>query len=185
MEGYIGEIRMFAGNFAPRNWEFCNGQDLPINQYASLYSIIGTTYGGDGVNSVGLPDFRGRTNIHPGTGPGLSPRLRGNGGGVEEVYLNESQIPSHTHQATAKVTASVGVADDDGSTTEVSGHILANSPSEELYSSSTPDAQLGGVSASVEVTNGSTGGSQSHTNMMPYLTCYYIICVSGQYPERP
>src|SRR5215213_7415071 len=95
---YIGEIRMFGGNFPPSGWAFCDGQLLPISENDALFNLIGTTYGGDGESTFALPDLRGRTPVHTGTGPGLSPYTMGEGGGVESVTLTTQQIPTHNHQ---------------------------------------------------------------------------------------
>jgi len=100
MDNYLGEVRIFAGNYAPEGWQFCNGQSLSVSEYQALYSLIGTTYGGDGVNTFALPDLRGRVPVGVGSGPGLTPRVLGQSGGSEEVALVESQIPAHGHNLT-------------------------------------------------------------------------------------
>jgi len=108
-EPFIAEIGIFAGNFAPRGWAFCNGQILPISQNTALFSLVGTTYGGDGRTTFALPNLQGRAPMHPGTGPGLTTRRLGQSGGVETVTLSEAQMPSHTHT----MQASTGMALDD------------------------------------------------------------------------
>ncbi len=139
MEGTIGEIRLFAGNFAPRTWAFCNGQLLPIAQYQALFSILGTIYGGDGRTTFALPDLRGCVPIHPGNGPGLSDRRLGQRGGAETVALNQLNLPSHTHAATATVTPpALGV---EGDTASPAGAIPAKSGQGE------PDYHAGAVGA--------------------------------------
>ena len=178
MEGTIGEIRIFAGNFAPRNWAFCEGQLLPIAQNSALFSILGTIYGGDGRTTFALPDLRGRVPIGPGHGPGLSDYREGQKGGVETVTLNITQIPSHTHSASGTVTplARVGAGDE----TNPAGGYMANANSD-LYadSGSTP---MGASPVTINV--GNSGGNQSHENRQPYLAIYYIICMYGIFPSR-
>jgi microcystin-dependent protein len=193
MLGTIGEIRGFAGNFAPRSWAFCSGQLLSIAQNSALFSILGTTYGGDGRTTFALPDLRGRVPISAGTGPGLSTRKLGQRSGVEDVYLNTLQMPSHTHTAVFEQKSGDVkiVAVDDTATldspeesylaiTEVGG---ANA----IYSDATPDTHLGAGSQAIvtgSVLNATTGASQSHTNVQPYLTIYWIICMFGTFPSR-
>lgn len=184
MDGYYGEIRLFAGNFAPRNWAFCQGQVLDLEQNSALYSVIGSFYGGDDQKTFNLPDLRGRVAISSGQGPGLSSYSLGAAGGVEDVYLNVNEIPSHTHSMQSSLNVSVGVVEDDGNSQEVAGHALANSPSEEFYSSNSPSGQLAGVQVTGSVTAGNTGGNLSHENRMPFLAVNYIICTSGEYPPR-
>lgn len=184
MEGYIAEIRMFGGNFAPRNWAFCSGQLISIAQNSALFSILGTTYGGNGQTTFGLPDMRGRVPVHAGQGAGLSNYVLGEKAGVEKVTLTTNQMPTHNHGAQATITAHVGVLEDDGNTQEVAGHVLSNSPSEQLYSSDAATGQLGGVSATGTVTVDFNGGSQSHENRMPLLVVNFIICLYGIFPSR-
>ena len=159
MEPTIGEIRMFAGNFAPRSWALCQGQLLAISQNQALFSILGTTYGGDGRTSFGLPDLRGRVNIGPGTGPGLSTYRLGNKAGVENVFLNTLQIPSHTHiaEGTVKANFSPLAPSTTGNPTNNSfGNAAAN-----MYNNSAAETKMS--PNNVEVTLGNTGGNLSHT----------------------
>lgn len=178
MNGTIGEIRLFAGNFAPRNWAFCNGNLLEVDQYTALFSILGTTYGGNGRTNFALPDLRGRGALHEGTGPSLSTRRLGEKGGAETVTLNENQIPSHTHTATAIVNADGNAA----STNTPSGNVWA-SPTEDVngFGSGQTTTLADGA---VTVTNAETGGDDSHDNMPPYQVSRYIICLEGIYPNR-
>ena len=171
-EPFIAEIRIFAGNFAPRGWAFCNGQLLPIAQNTALFSLIGTTYGGDGRTTTALPNMEGRTPMHPGRGPGLTARRLGERIGIETVTLNSVQIPSHNHTMLK--------SDDPG---------ISNLPSGNAFGrSSNPVAQVYGDS----VTNGTataglldnSGGSQAHNNMQPYLSLSFIIALVGLYPSR-
>lgn len=170
-EPFVGEIRMFAGNFAPRGWAFCDGQLLAVSQNDALFSLLGTIYGGDGRTTFGLPDMRGRIPIHPGTGagPGLSPRRIGQKAGSENVTLTENQLPVHSHTS-----ASTNIANK----SNPSNNVLADSGRNNIYSENTTPANLSS-SASPSV-----GGSQSHSNMMPYLCINYIIALFGIYPSR-
>lgn len=169
-EPYVGEIRMFAGNFAPRGWAFCDGQLLAVSQNDALFSLLGTIYGGDGRTTFGLPDMRGRIPIHAGTGPGLSPRRLGARGGEESVTLTVNQLPSHTHgplQASSQ-TATNALPQ---------GQVTAQSDTA-LYVDDTPPAAFNTAAVS------NVGGSRSHTNLMPYLCINYIIALVGIYPSR-
>ena len=170
-EPFVAEIRIFAGNFAPRSWAFCDGQLLPIAQNTALFSIIGTTYGGDGRTTTGLPNLQGKAPMHPGNGPGLTSRRLGETGGVESVTLSEAQMPAHTH--TLGVVPAPGNQDDASNTETLSRAVGAN-----LF---TPSANL---EAMADETLPSTGGSQPHNNMQPYLAINYIIALQGVYPSR-
>lgn len=171
MDGVIGTIWMFGGNFAPRNWAFCQGQLLSISSNTSLFSILGTTYGGDGRSTFGLPDFRGRVAMGAGNGPGLTPNRIGQKGGAETVGLNANQMPSHSH-ATA-----VNVSNAPGEESTVSGQVIANHAS--AFNENPVSGQtLGGV------TSAAAGGSQAHTNLQPYTVVNYVICLNGIYPSR-
>lgn len=173
-EPFFGQIIMFAGNFAPRNWAFCHGQLIPIQQNQSLFSILGTTYGGDGRTTFALPDLRGRVPVGEGTGPRLSQRHLGERFGEETVTLNSNQIPSHTH------TFSLEASTDDGNTDEPGGAYPAKAAGgETVYSDNIDNATALGNSGI-----GNTGGGQSHDNMQPSLGINYIICIEGLYPSR-
>ena len=168
-EGFLGQIIWFAGNFAPRNWEFCNGQILMINSNQSLYSLLGTTYGGDGRTTFALPDLRGRIPLSPGQDPSLSSYSAGNKGGSETVTLTTSQIASHTHQLRA--------SNETATQDNPSNNALANS-SVNIYNSSNPNVSMNAVSI------GNSGGGQGHENRQPILATNYIICINGIYPSR-
>lgn len=172
MEPFIGEIKLFAGNFAPRGWAFCDGQLLPIAQWQALFSILGTQFGGDGRTTFALPDLRGRAPIHPGNGPGLSSYRVGDKGGAEQVILNTGQIPPHTHSLNANT--------DRGTTPDPKGSSLADSNrSDKDYMKS------GEVNAEMsEKSIGVTGGGQPHENRQPYLAVHFIIALQGNYPSR-
>ena len=168
-EPFVGEIRMFAGNFAPRGWAFCDGQLLAVSQNDALLSLLGTIYGGDGRTTFGLPDLRGRIPIHAGSGPGLSPRRLGAKAGSENETLTVNQLPSHSH--TWK--ASTAIAQN----RSPAGNALA-SPGGDLYGAV---AFQTGLRTS---TISNVGGSRSHTNLMPFLCIHFIIALVGIYPSR-
>ena len=169
-EPFVGEIRMFAGNFAPRGWAFCDGQLLAVSQNDALFSLLGTIYGGDGRTTFALPDMRGRIPIHMGSGPGLSNRQLGSKGGSEKVTLTTNQLPAHGHafQGTDQL----------GNTPNPSGNALAKSTAADAYINEAPGAAM----ASGLVTE--SGGSRSHSNMQPYLAIHFIIALFGIYPSR-
>jgi microcystin-dependent protein len=170
-EPFVGEIRMFAGNFAPRNWAFCDGQLLAVSQNDALFSLLGTIYGGDGRTTFGLPDLRGRIPIHAGSGPGLSPRQLGSKSGTEKNTLTVNQLPSHNHNF-------YGTNSPAGDTSPI-GNLPGTAAGSNLYNTGgtspvTMDADM------IE----NTGGSQSHNNLMPYLCIHFIIALFGIYPSR-
>lgn len=170
-EPFVGEIRMFAGNFAPRGWAFCDGQLLAVSQNDALFSLLGTTYGGDGRTTFGLPDMRGRIPVHAGSGPGLSPRRLGSNAGTEEETLTVNQLPFHSHPLTAKSAVAT--------VRNPQGKVLAQPPTF-LYTD-IPTKPL--VDMSPEAV-GNAGGSRSHTNLMPFLCVHFIIALFGIYPSR-
>ena len=171
-EPFVGEIRMFAGSFAPRGWALCNGQLMAVSQNDALFSLLGTIYGGDGRTTFGLPDIRGRIPLHAGSGPGLSERKLGSKSGSEKIILDIKQLPSHTHQLTGNST--------DATDAKPTGKVLANisggAPS--LYNNGGNALSLSSKSVVAD------GGSNSHTNMMPAICINYIISLFGIYPSR-
>lgn len=171
-ECFIGEIRLFGGNFAPVGWAFCDGSLLPIAQYDALFALIGTTYGGDGQTTFGLPDLRGRVAIHQGQGPGLSFYTMGQQVGVESVTLTSAQA-GHSH--TLMASSAAAVVGDTNPTSKVPAAIGAGM----LYSTGS-GAPVGMAAAMV----GSAGGSQPHENVMPSLVLNYIIATEGIFPSR-
>lgn len=197
MEGYIGEIRLFAGTFAPRDWQFCHGQIMPISGVEALYSIIGNNYGGDGRTTVGLPDLRSRVPVGAGQSPGHHSYSVGQIGGYESVILTEGQLPAHTHVAQASATSAltggvdvkIPVADESEETTPLNGYAGASAST--LYGEKGAgymgapevDSTLE-VTTSVNVAVGQAGGSQAVCNVQPFLGLNYIICVNGMYPSR-
>ena len=174
---------MFAGNFAPRGWAFCDGQLLAISSNTALFSILGTTYGGDGRTSFGLPDLRGRAPIHKGRGPGLSNYQLGQRSGVETVTLNVLQIPSHSHMNALRVSSENATQ---AEATQGSSIATPGAPSGRTFNTtfgfnqSTPDTTLNQNS----ITIGNTGGNLSHENRQPFLAINYIIALFGIYPSR-
>jgi microcystin-dependent protein len=162
---------MFAGNFAPRGWAFCDGQLLAVSQNDALFSLLGTIYGGDGRTTFGLPDLRGRLPIHAGHGPGLSERRLGAKAGEEKVTLTVNQLPSHSH---TPVNASSAIADDFAP----EGKTLATTTFDLYIEGTTPNVNM----SSEAITH--VGGSQSHTNLMPFLCIHFIIALFGIYPSR-
>jgi len=169
MEPFVGEIMLFAGNFAPRGWAFCDGQLLAVSQNDALFSLLGTTYGGDGRTTFALPDLRGRAPLHQGHGPALSDRRLGSKGGEEHVTLTANQIPAHGHP----VMASSAAAD----SADPAGRVLAHA-NINLYGTAAPAADMAAA------TIGTTGGGQPHDNMMPYQVIHYCIALVGIYPSR-
>ncbi|MEL0650406.1 tail fiber protein [Algibacter sp. TI.3.09] len=191
-EGYIGEVRIFAGNFAPRGWALCQGQLLAISQNTALFSIVGTIYGGDGRTTFALPDLRGRAAIGPGNGPGLSTYREGSQGGRENVTLTVSNMPSHSHTATFTQTSGVSttpaVAEEANSDDPTNNSLAIPSigGANKIYSSDTPDANLSNGNVNVEGNvNILNNGSQLPFDIRtPYLGINYIICLQGIYPSR-
>jgi len=170
---FVAEIRIFPFNFAPKGWAWCNGQLLPLSQNTALFSLLGTTYGGDGKSNFALPDLEGRAPMHPGQGPGLSLHDLGETGGSETVTLLESEIPAHSHALNAL--AAVG-----NRTTPV-GNTIARVTGATPY---LPPAGAALVSMSPQAL-APAGGDQPHNNMMPYLTFYFNIALQGVFPARP
>ena len=168
----IAEIRIFAGNFAPRGWAFCDGQLLPISENQALFSLIGTIYGGDGRTAFALPDLRGRAPIHQGNGAGLSDYRLGQRGGTEEVTLTTDQMPAHSHALQANTKR--------GNSPDPANASIADSKGRDRdYMKS------GEVNASMSSNSiASTGGGQPHDNRQPYLAVNYIIAMQGVYPSR-
>lgn len=172
-EAFIGEIRMFAGNFPPRGWAFCDGQIMSISQYTALFSILGTTYGGNGQTTFALPDLRGRFALHSGgsQGPGLTMRTLGEKSGSEMVTLTQNNLPAHTHQVRAVST--------DGNQNSPTNNLPADTKLlDKEYSNATANSTM---SSSMIAP---TGGNQPFTIMPPYTSVNYIICLEGIYPSR-
>jgi microcystin-dependent protein len=171
-EPFIGQITLFAGNFAPRGWAFCQGQILAIAQNTALFSILGTTYGGNGTTTFALPDLRGRVAIQQGQGPGLPPYQLGQVGGEPTVTLTTNQMPMHNH--------TLNVDPNSGDQITPQGHVLAAEASgaAAVYSAAQPAAAMNPAAI------GMAGGNQPHDNMQPYLALNYIIATAGVFPSR-
>ena len=170
-EPFVGEIRMFAGNFAPRGWAYCDGQLLAVSQNDALFSLLGTIYGGDGRTTFGLPDLRGRIPIHAGRGPGLSDRRLGAKLGSETVTLTQSELPPHSHDWQVD-----------------SGNAVNTSPGNNGYAATLNADRYRDMASNQQSMSGGmvsqVGGSQSHTNLMPFLCVHFIIALFGIYPSR-
>ncbi|MBI5295748.1 MAG: phage tail protein [Chloroflexi bacterium] len=169
---FVAEIRIFPFNFAPRGWAWCDGQLLPLSQNTALFSLLGTTYGGNGMSNFALPDLQGSAPMHPGQGPGLSLHDLGESGGTDTVSLLQSEIPAHTHAWQVAST-------DPGEDRIPTGEVLARSVGGNLYGAAN---NLAAMSAN---TLAPTGGDQPHNNMQPYLTLYFCIALQGVFPPRP
>jgi microcystin-dependent protein len=174
-EAMIGEVKMFAGNFAPRGWALCDGQLLSISSNTALFSILGTTYGGDGRTTFALPDMRGRVVMHPGNGPGLTPHRLGEKGGFEKTTITTNNLPAHSHNMPIVDVAALHTeehregehTEHHATTSKVSHSVLAepNNPNGVLQTKT-------------------TGGAQPINNVQPYVSVNYIIAVSGNFPSR-
>jgi microcystin-dependent protein len=171
MDPFVAEIRIFPFNFAPKGWAFCNGQLLPISQNTALFSLLGTTYGGNGQSTFALPDMQGNVPVHPGQGPGSLHDL-GEMGGSETVTLLESEVPMHSHSMGAQITPLGGTAVPTNAT-------LSRPASGNLYFVGTPT-----LAAMDPNTLAPSGGSQPHNNMQPYLTLNFNIALQGIFPPR-
>jgi microcystin-dependent protein len=171
MDPFVAEIRIFPFNFAPKGWAWCDGQLLPLSQNTALFSLLGTTYGGNGKSNFALPDLQGRAPMHPGQGPGLSLHDLGETGGSETVSLLESEIPSHTHQMKAASTAA-DLQD------PAPDRVLARSTGAFAYFAGNQNTTLSDNALAP------AGGDQPHNNMQPYLTFYFNIALQGVYPPR-
>jgi microcystin-dependent protein len=171
MDPFVAEIRIFPFNFAPKGWAWCDGQLLPLSQNTALFSLLGTTYGGDGKSNFALPDLQGRAPMHPGQGPGLSLHDLGETGGSETVTLLESEIPAHAHALTASQA--------DGNTGSPAGQLVASGIGINMY------AQASGSTTQLNPSAvAPAGGDMPHNNLQPYLTCFFCIALQGVYPPR-
>ena len=178
MDPFLGEIRAVGFNFAPRDWALCQGQLMSVAQNTALFSLLGTTYGGDGRNTFGLPDLRGRLVVSPGQGPGLSNYALGQLSGTESVALTSDQLAAHTHGLTGVV---LRVSGNPGNSTTPANGLLAST--EDLHYSSGSSVQM-----APDVLTGTAlpvGNNVGHPNLMPYLTLNYVIALQGIYPPRP
>jgi microcystin-dependent protein len=173
MDPYVGEIRLFAGNYAPSGWVFCQGQELQIQQNQVLYSVIGTMYGGDGKNTFAVPNLTGRVPMHTGNGNGLTPRVLGSAGGEMTITLTEDQIPSHSHDPNSLSTT--------GDETSPVGALWANTAGgRSPVKAYSQDSSIPMNPTAINT----VGGSQSHNNMQPYLAINFIMAYEGVYPPK-
>ena len=179
MNPFIGEIKMFGGNFAPRGWAFCDGQLQAISSNTALFSILGTTYGGDGRTTFALPDLRGRVAMHAGRGPGLTDRRLGASFGTETNTLTLAQLPSHNHTASGTLKA---VGTSLANERVPGGFNLAGNQTNEQFSNAGADTNMAANNVSVSLLN--TGGSQPTNNIQPVEVVNYIISLFGVYPSR-
>ena len=170
MDPFVAEIRIFPFNFAPKGWAFCDGQILPLSQNTALFSLLGTTYGGDGKSNFALPNMQGNVPMHPGQGPGLSLHDLGETGGSETVSLLESEIPSHSHAMTVSAA--------DAQTGSPVGQLFASGVGIGMY------AAPGALTPLSDNALAPAGGDQPHNNMQPYLTLSFCIALQGVYPPR-
>jgi len=174
---FVGEIRIFAGNYAPEGWAFCDGTVLPISGHDTLFAVLGATYGGDGATNFALPDLRGRAPIHQGTGanPALTPRVIGTKLGTETETISTTQLAAHSHAFNAENSTAQAVA--------IQGKVLAVTPAGDNFyapASSDPTKQVNLINGVI----GSTGGGAQHDNRMPYLALNYIIALEGYFPQQ-
>jgi len=168
-EPFIAEIKIFAGNFAPRGFAFCDGRLLPISQNTALFSLVGTIYGGDGRTTFGIPNLQGKAPMHPGNGPGLTPRRLGERGGVEAITLSQAQLTSHSHAAQSAMESATAI--------QISNEKFLGTKTEKSYADGTP------TDMSPESLD-SVGGGASHINMQPFLAMNFIIALTGIFPSR-
>ena len=184
MEPFIGQVIMFAGNFAPRGWALCDGQLLNISQHSALFSILGTTYGGDGRTTFGLPELRGRVAVHAGHGPGLQPVNLGEKSGSSTVTLSSQNMPSHTHVATVTNALRIAVTGEGATGDDPEGAILASGV--DTYSGVAPTGEMNAaaIAGSLGVTNQNTGNGTAFNNMQPFQAVNFIIALEGTFPSR-
>ena len=175
MEPFLGSLLLVPYNFAPNGWAFCNGQLLPIQQYSALFSLLGVTYGGDGVSTFALPDLRGRVPISAGQGPGLQPYTLGQSGGAETATLGVNQLPTHNHTVNTVTGAATTAQPANGFLATVKG---ASVNSAEIYASSQPNSTLNAGAV------GMAGGNQPVDIRSPFLTFNWIIALNGVFPSR-
>jgi microcystin-dependent protein len=174
MDAFLGEIRIFTGNYAPRGWMFCNGQMLPLSQNTALFSVLGTTYGGDGKSTFALPNLQGRMPLHAGSGagPGLTQRLIGETDGSDSVTLVKGQLPTHSHTLMSATAPTASAPDATVS--------LANTgDGSKAYNAVNPHAKMGGQTLLA------AGAGAPHNNLQPYLALNFIIAIQGIFPPRP
>lgn len=178
---YIGEIRIFAGNFAPVGWAFCNGQLMSIAENDTLFNLIGTTYGGDGQETFGLPNLNGRVPMHMGTGTFGTTYQIGEMAGVESVTLNVNQIPAHAHTVGGELTIMTR-GDSAGNFASPDNHAIGIAPLKKFFSKTAGGGKMAPLTSTTSI--GIAGGAQPHENMQPYVTISFIISLFGVYPQQ-
>jgi len=188
MLGYIGEVRLIAADFAPKDWFLCHGQTLKITDYSNLFSVIGTIYGGDGHSTFQLPDTQSRVVVGAGTTTGLSTYPIGNSGGIEQVTLNVSQMPAHKHTMVNNLTAGLApkVFNDEGDSDEPEGNYLSHEAGGVLTYSPIANDSMGSTITTyyADINVADAGLGTPHNNIQPVATLHYIICYEGLYPSR-
>lgn len=185
MNGFIGEIRYFAGNFAPRNWAFCEGQLMSISQNTALFSILGTIYGGDGRTTFALPDMRGRVALGSGQGPGLTNRREGARFGTENNTITNLNLPAHNHIGTISGEIKPNVRAEEDNSTDDPSDAFYNQKGNDFYSDTpAPGENSGALTSDLGFTVNNNGGGQQINNRQPLLAVYYIICLTGTFPSR-
>jgi len=184
MEPFIGQIMMFGGNFAPRGWALCDGQLLPISQHSALFSILGTTYGGDGEMTFGLPDLRGRMALHAGSGPGLTPRSLGQKSGVEDSVLNANNLASHSHAASTTSTPKAFGTEGDATAPEDKTWAKSGQGDPDYATPNGDSVDMSSSSIDSSTTVGNTGNNVPFSNMPPFQAVNFIIALVGVFPSR-
>lgn len=180
-EPFIAQIMMFGGNFAPRGWALCNGQILPIAQNTALFSLLGTTYGGNGQTTFALPDLRSRVPLHPGQGPGLSPYSLGQSGGTETVTLLQTQMPAHQHPFAVPTSSATANSPSPANNLLTTGVVTVAGNDIDVVGYRSGVQADGAMQPGV---TGIAGGSQPHENIQPYLCVNFIIALEGIFPSR-
>jgi len=175
---FVGEIRAVGFGFVPYGWAACDGSLLPINRYTALFSLLGTTYGGDGRTTFALPDLRSRAAVNAGQGPGLGNYALGMQVGMESVTLSQPQLPAHTHNAGGTVNVSAKAGAETAAKGNFLGTVLTNQYAEEAVATTMAADMISGSGSP-------TGGNQPHENRQPFLGMYYIIAMTGEFPQRP
>lgn len=177
MDPYLGEVRMFAGRYAPQYWHLCDGTLLSVNEYQALFSLLGTTWGGDGVTNFALPDLRGRLPVGQGQGTNLTNRVMAQKGGASQVTLAEANLPAHTH--------TFSVSNQPATTPTVGTGVGLAQPVGSVVRYAPPSQSPTPVAMDPDSVTTADGGNQVHQNVMPFLAINYMMCVQGLYPERP
>jgi microcystin-dependent protein len=190
MDQFLSTILIWPPNFAPSGWALCAGQLLAISQNTALFSLLGTTYGGNGTSTFGLPDLRGRVPLGVGQGAGLSPYVPGELGGVESVALTSNTLSPHTHSATPSLSVNLPAVTTGGTTNQPSSSVTLAAPTDStrnplnIYSNAAPTQSLGQPTVTGSISVGSAGGGQPHENRQPFLAINYIIALQGIFPSR-